>query len=60
MPWRTIVLGLQYEIQICGRGIFFLLEIVFIAQSMILALLSVSYRCLITRDSRSVMLFFIS
>ena len=52
--------GLQSEILICGKGIFFLLDTVFIAQSRIFALLSVSSRILTPRDSRSVLLFIIS
>ena len=52
--------GLQSEILICGKDIFFLLDIVFIAQSRIFASLSLSFRCLTARDSRSVLLFIIS
>ena len=52
--------GLQSEILICGKDIFFFLDIVFIDQSRIFASLSVSFRCLTARDSRSVLLFIIS
>ena len=52
--------GIQSEILICGNDTFFLFETVFIAQSKIFALLSVSYLCLLANDSRSVLLFICS
>ena len=52
--------GLQSEILICGKGIFFLLDTIFIAQSRIFAFLSVISRCLIAINSKSVLLFIIS
>ena len=50
----------QSEILICGNGTFVLFEIVFIAQSKIFALLSVSSLCLLANVSRSVLLFIFS
>ena len=55
-PGGTIVYGTQYEILICGNGTFFLFETVFIAQSNVFELLSVSSLCLLANDSRSVLL----
>ena len=52
--------GTQFEILIYGIGTFFLLETVFIAQSKIFALLSVSSLCLLANDSRSALLLIYS
>ena len=49
--------GTQYEILICGNDTFFLFETIFIAQSKIVALLSISSLYLLANDSRSVLLF---
>ena len=56
-PRGTIVYDTQSEILICGNDPFFLFEIVFIAQSKIFALLSVSSLCLLANDSRNALLF---
>ena len=53
----TIVYDTQSEILICGNDTFFLFETVFIAQSKIFALLSISSLCLLANDSRSASLF---
>ena len=52
-----IVYGTQSEIIIYGNGTYFLFETVFIAQSNIFALLSVSSLCLLANDSRNALLF---
>ena len=49
-PGGTIVYGTQSEILICGNDTFFLFETVFIAQSKIFALLSVSSLYLLAND----------
>ena len=56
----TTVYGTQSEILIYGNGTFFLFESVFIAQSKIFALLSVSSLCLLANVLRSVLLFICS
>ena len=56
----TIVYGTQFEILICGNGTFSLFETVFIAQSKIFALLSVSSLCLLANDSRNALLLIYS
>ena len=55
-PKRTIVYGTQSKIPICGNGTFFLFETIFIAQSKIFTLLSVSYLCLLANDLRNALL----
>ena len=56
-PGGTIVYGTQSEILICGNGTFFLFETVFIAQSKIFALFSISSLCLVANESRNALLF---
>ena len=56
-PGGTTVYGTQSEILIFGHDTFFLFEIVFIAQSKIFPLLSVSSLCLFVNDSRKALLF---
>ena len=56
-PGGTIVYGTISEILICGNGTFFLFETVFIAQSKIFALLSISSLCLLANDPRNALLF---
>ena len=51
----TTVYGTQSEILIYGNGTFFLFEIVFIAQSKIFALLSISSLYLLSNDSSNIL-----
>ena len=56
----TIVYDTQSEILICGNDTFFLFETVFILQSKIFALLSVSSLRLLANDSRNALLLICS
>ena len=59
-PVGTIMYDTQSEILICGNVTFFLFKTVFIAQSKIFALLSVSSLCLLPNDSKNALLLICS